>query len=132
MEAPAVARGVRELFELLADLTPDEVERELQQVAAHDAALAGQVRALLAADVANRDTTLPERRLHAGLVDRLDWSSTAALLPPGTLVGGYTIVSVIGEGGMGAVYKAEQDKPRRLVALKVIRPGLMTPLMLRR
>ncbi len=39
--------------------------------------------------------------------------------------GPYTIVRVLGEGGMGAVYLAEQSAPiRREVALKVIKPGL--------
>jgi non-specific serine/threonine protein kinase/serine/threonine-protein kinase len=44
----------------------------------------------------------------------------------------YRIVSLIGEGGMGAVYEAEQDQPRRTVALKVIKPGMASPDMLRR
>lgn len=47
-------------------------------------------------------------------------------------IGPYTILDLIGEGGMGAVYLAEQERPRRMVALKLIRPGLMTPRMLRR
>src|SRR5262249_57382191 len=34
----------------------------------------------------------------------------------------YRIVRLVGEGGMGAVYEALQDHPRRPVALKVIRP----------
>jgi WD40 repeat protein len=33
---------------------------------------------------------------------------------------------------MGAVYEAEQDRPHRLVALKVIRPGLLSPAFLKR
>src|SRR3974377_1248434 len=33
---------------------------------------------------------------------------------------------------MGAVYEAEQDNPRRAVALKVIRPGLVSPSLLQR
>ena len=41
-----------------------------------------------------------------------------------TRIGHYRIVRLIGEGGMGAVYEAEQDQPRRIVALKVIRPGV--------
>jgi eukaryotic-like serine/threonine-protein kinase len=38
-------------------------------------------------------------------------------------IGRYRILRLHGEGGMGAVYEAEQDNPRRTVALKVIRPG---------
>jgi non-specific serine/threonine protein kinase/serine/threonine-protein kinase len=47
-------------------------------------------------------------------------------------LGRYTITRLIGEGGMGAVYEAEQDQPRRTVALKVIKPGLASPELLRR
>ena len=47
-------------------------------------------------------------------------------------IGKYAIRRVLGEGGMGVVYLAEQDRPRRTVALKVIRPGLITPRLLRR
>ena len=44
---------------------------------------------------------------------------------PGTQIGPYKLIRKIGEGGMGAVYLAEQEQPvRRQVALKVIRPGL--------
>jgi tetratricopeptide (TPR) repeat protein/predicted Ser/Thr protein kinase len=47
-------------------------------------------------------------------------------------IGSFTIRSVLGEGGMGVVYLAEQDRPRRTVALKVIRAGLASPATLRR
>jgi len=47
-------------------------------------------------------------------------------------IGRYKITRLIGEGGMGAVYEAEQDQPRRIVALKVIKPGLASPELLRR
>lgn len=50
----------------------------------------------------------------------------------GSWIGGYRIVRVIGEGGMGTVYEAEQQDPRRAVALKVIRGGLLSPRLLRR
>jgi serine/threonine protein kinase/Tfp pilus assembly protein PilF len=36
-------------------------------------------------------------------------------------IGGFRIKRLLGEGGMGVVYEAEQRNPRRLVALKVIR-----------
>jgi eukaryotic-like serine/threonine-protein kinase len=46
---------------------------------------------------------------------------------PGARVGQYKILQKIGEGGCGAVYLAEQEKPmRRLVALKVIKLGMDT------
>jgi serine/threonine protein kinase/tetratricopeptide (TPR) repeat protein len=46
---------------------------------------------------------------------------------PGTVIGPYTLVEPIAEGGMGVVYVAEQTVPvRRRVALKVIRPGMDT------
>jgi serine/threonine protein kinase len=49
----------------------------------------------------------------------------AVLEPPGGRIGRYKLLSVLGEGGMGIVYLAEQDQPiRRQVALKVIKPGM--------
>jgi len=45
-------------------------------------------------------------------------------------IGRYRIIRLLGEGGMGAVYEAEQDQPRRRVALKMIRSGWASPEML--
>jgi serine/threonine protein kinase len=43
----------------------------------------------------------------------------------GGRIGRYKLLSVLGEGGMGIVYLAEQQEPiRRKVALKVIKPGM--------
>jgi tetratricopeptide (TPR) repeat protein/tRNA A-37 threonylcarbamoyl transferase component Bud32 len=47
-------------------------------------------------------------------------------------IGSYRVLRLVGEGGMGAVYEAQQDHPRRTVALKVIRPGLTSSVLLRR
>jgi serine/threonine protein kinase/WD40 repeat protein len=44
---------------------------------------------------------------------------------PGGWIGRYKLLSVLGEGGMGIVYLAEQTEPvKREVALKVIKPGM--------
>ena len=53
-------------------------------------------------------------------------------LAPGTQVGAYTITRLIGVGGMGAVYAAQQQRPNRTVALKLIRPGFASPRLLKR
>src|SRR5205823_8300823 len=52
----------------------------------------------------------------------------------GTVVGGkYKLLELIGEGGMGEVWMAEQRDPvKRLVALKLIKPGMDSKAVLAR
>ncbi|MGC3958498.1 MAG: serine/threonine-protein kinase [Verrucomicrobiota bacterium] len=46
---------------------------------------------------------------------------------PGDRVGRYKLLQQIGEGGWGVVFMAEQEQPvRRMVALKVVKPGMDT------
>ncbi len=67
----------------------------------------------------------------------LEWASTGTGDPlkspqglplgPGRRLGTFTIVREVGRGGMGIVYEAMQDEPRRRVALKVMRAEGMSP-----
>jgi serine/threonine protein kinase len=54
-------------------------------------------------------------------------SETVIAEAPGTRIGPYKLLQVIGEGGFGVVYMAEQEQPiRRRVALKIIKLGMDT------
>jgi len=64
---------------------------------------------------------------------RTETAGTAADLAPGEDFGRYWIVQLLGEGGMGSVYLAEQREPiRRRVALKVVKLGMDTAQVLSR
>ena len=61
-----------------------------------------------------------------------DVPAWSGLHRPQANIGAYRILGLLGQGGMGTVYKAEQQNPQRIVALKVIRLGVASAEHLRR
>ncbi len=125
-------RRARELFDAAVEMQPTARSQFLARECADDPELRVEVADLLSADdVAEADDndTLP-------IVDRLPIQAVEKVLAPlsliGTRVGAYEIRSVLGTGGMGAVYAAVQDTPQRTVAVKVMRRGLRSANSVRR
>jgi serine/threonine protein kinase len=117
---------VSEVFAAARRLDDARREAYLDEACAGDAALRLEVQALLDEHEATcgvLDTAAVRHKIGAIAADTLT-------LP--RQIGQYRIVRLIGEGGMGAVYEAEQDDPRRRVALKVIRRGVVSRQLLAR
>lgn len=102
-------REAKRLFAEAAVRPAAERDGWLEEACGGDTSLLSDVRSLLAAD-AEPDALVP-------LPDR---------------IGGFRIVRRIGAGGMGTVYEAEQESPRRRVALKVMTPVFADEDMARR
>jgi len=94
----------REMFDVLEPMSPDERQQYLSDHCATDHELRAEVESLLAV----RD------RVGGFLAS----SSTKWI---GRKIGSCTIQGLISEGGMGVVLKAVQDKPHRMVAVKLIK-----------
>lgn len=76
----------------------------------------------------------PEHVLDKSPLARAMGTVTALVTPASCeSIGPYRLLEVIGEGGMGTVWMAEQSEPvRRRVALKLIKPGMDTKQVLAR
>ncbi|MHC5113934.1 MAG: serine/threonine-protein kinase, partial [Planctomycetota bacterium] len=114
---------VEELFNAAADLPQPDRTTYLHEQCGGDDGLREHVEALL--DQLDHDgLTLPDLPREA-LGDGTNGSALTE--GPGSIIGRYKLLQVIGEGGFGVVYMAEQLQPvRRKVALKIIKLGMDT------
>ena len=115
------------IFLALADLAPPDREALLRERCGHDPRLRAEVDAMLEAIEVPDDGFLDPARIPS-----LDMASVDGPLQPGTVLGDYLVLHAIGSGGMGVVYAAQQNRPRRTVAIKVLRRGFRHPDILKR
>ncbi len=122
MDAP----HFRRLVDILGDallLPAGERAAFVERACAGDAALLGEARSLLA-EAESTSFEAVTGRLGAR-VERAAQSLRGTDTLP-SQIGPYRILDILGEGGMGLVYHAEQTEPiRREVALKMVRGGLL-------
>ena len=115
------------IFLALADVDPADRAAFLDARCGGDAALRRDVELLVASlDLPDEDFLDPER------IPSLDMTALDGPLQPGSRLGTFLVLHALGSGGMGVVYAAQQDRPRRTVAIKVLRRGYRHPDVLRR
>jgi len=119
---------VRTILEGALERPPDQRAAYLDDTCGNDQALRREVSELLAED----ETTNPQ-------LEFLDQSPTGRIFGKrpaqslvGEWVGDYRVRRVIGTGGMGTVFEAVQEEPRRVVALKVMGQGILSTAARRR
>ena len=129
---PTKWKRIRELFEEVRNLPHDSRESRLEEQCRNDPDLQGEVESLLSHyDEAGGFLDIPalEDGPDSGTsCDREDVENGQRV----QRIGRYSLTRVIGRGGMGIVWEAVQEEPRRIVALKVLKKGIASSRALRR
>jgi serine/threonine protein kinase/tetratricopeptide (TPR) repeat protein len=112
---------IKRIFDAAADLPPAEREAFLDSVCAHDDGTRAEVEELL------RSSDTAPGFMSGQAIDADAHESRPPGEKPGSVIGRYTLLDMIGEGSFGIVFLAEQHEPvSRRVALKIIRLGMDT------
>jgi len=100
--------------------SPDKRDAYLKDACGDDIQLLNRIKALFKAHEEDSDF------LKTPAMDpNVTLDSSPSFEGPGTKIGHYEVLELIGEGGMGLVYLAEQKEPvRRKVVLKIVKPGM--------
>src|SRR6267142_151244 len=120
---PQQYERLTELFHRALEIAPDRRAAFLDQVCDGDAELRRELESLLTAhDERAAYTQMPPPDIAAGLyqAQQDNGAGTSASLAPGTRIDRYEIRSLLGKGGMGEVYLAQDTRLHRLVALKLL------------
>lgn len=108
----------------------EQVEQLIRKVRTlHSGTLANVEQTLIGAGDAGAERTPQETLLNAGQTVAVDASAVSFLRPaqqPDEIgrLGGYRILQILGSGGMGVVFRAEDLKLKRQAALKVMKPEI--------